>query len=92
MAPEPLHRTYRRTRKADSGRLSPGRNAQSERDPRQYIKGIEAAIEAVEEGRLDPFPLFSHSFPLEEADRAFQHLTQRPDGFIKALIINDTES
>lgn len=63
-----------------------------ERDPRQYIKGIEAAIEAVEEGRLDPFPLFSHSFPLEEADRAFQHLTQRPDGFIKALIINDPES
>ena len=62
-----------------------------ERDPKQYIKGIEAAIRAVEEGKMDPFPLFTHSFSLEDSEEAFQQLTQRPDGFIKALIINDQE-
>lgn len=62
-----------------------------ERDPKQYIKGIEAAIRAVEEGKMDPFPLFTHSFSLEDSEEAFQQLTQRADGFIKALIINDQE-
>ncbi|UZH56567.1 zinc-binding dehydrogenase [Salinimicrobium tongyeongense] len=59
-----------------------------ERDPQQYIKGIKNAIKAVEEGKMDPFPLFTHKFPLEEMEKAYQHLTQRPDGFIKALIVN----
>ena len=60
-----------------------------EREPRQYIKGIEMAIMAVEEGKMNPFPLFTHSFSLEDSDKAFQHLTERPDGFIKALILTD---
>ncbi len=59
-----------------------------ERDPQQYIKGIRAAIKAVEEGKMDPYPLFTHKFSLEEMEQAYQHLTERPDGFIKALIIN----
>lgn len=63
-----------------------------ERDPKQYIKGIEAAIKAVEEGKMDPFPLFTHSFTLEDSEEAFQQLTGRPDGFIKALIINEPGS
>lgn len=60
-----------------------------ERDPQQYITGIKNAIQAIEEGRLNPFPLFTHSFLLQEADHAFFKLTDRPDGFIKALIINE---
>ena len=60
-----------------------------ERDPQQYIKGIEAAIEAVESGKMDPYPLFTHSFSLEEMEQAYKHLTERPDGFIKALIVNE---
>lgn len=60
-----------------------------ERDPRQYINGIKAAIKAVEEGKMDPFPFFTHSFPLEESETAFQYLTERPDGFIKAIIITE---
>ena len=59
-----------------------------ERDPREYIRGIKAAIEAVEQGKMDPYPLFTHKFSLEEMEQAYQHLTERPDGFIKALIIN----
>lgn len=63
-----------------------------ERDPQQYIHGIREAIKAIENGTLDPFPFFTHSFSLDEAEAAFQHLTERPDGFIKALIITGQES
>ena len=61
-----------------------------ERNPQKYIDGIKAAIEAVEAGKMDPFPLFTHHFRLEEMEEAYQHLTTRPDGFIKALILNET--
>ncbi|MDX1752735.1 MAG: zinc-binding dehydrogenase [Salinimicrobium sediminis] len=59
-----------------------------ERDPQQYIKGIKGAIKAVEEGKMDPYPLFTHTFSLEEMEQAYEHLIKRPDGFIKALIVN----
>jgi len=57
-----------------------------ERDPQRYRQGMERALEAVTSGRLDPFPLFTHSHPLEETGRAFEGLHERPDGFLKALI------
>ncbi|OYQ33175.1 L-iditol 2-dehydrogenase [Flavobacterium cyanobacteriorum] len=60
-----------------------------ERDPQQYLQGMRDAITAIENGQMDPFPLFTHSFLLEKAQEAFSHLTGRPDGFIKALIINE---
>ncbi|WP_206363246.1 MDR/zinc-dependent alcohol dehydrogenase-like family protein [Sinomicrobium pectinilyticum] len=59
-----------------------------ERNPKRYIKGIKNAIIAVQTGALNPFPLFTHTFSLEETEKAYQNLVQRPDGFIKALIIN----
>lgn len=59
-----------------------------ERDPKKYIEGIEAAVKAVEQGRMDPFSLFTHSFSLDEMAEAYEHLTERPDGFIKALVKN----
>lgn len=60
-----------------------------ERDSAEYIKGIKAAIEAVREGKMNPFPLFTHRFKLNEMKQAYEHLTGRPNGFVKALIIND---
>lgn len=60
-----------------------------ERDPKQYINGIKDAIEAVKENRMDPFPLFTHTFSLEEMADAFEHLTNRPDGFVKALVLTN---
>ena len=59
-----------------------------ERDSKKYISGINDAITAVEQGKMDPFPLFTHSFSLDEMESAYQHLTNRPDGFVKALVIN----
>ncbi len=60
-----------------------------ERNPKQYIKGMRDAVAAIEAGRMNPFPLFTHSFSLSKAEDAFKLLVHRPDGFIKALIINN---
>lgn len=57
-----------------------------ERDPAQYIKGIQDAIRAIKVKKMNPFPFFTHTFPLEEAEQAFNYLVKRPDGFIKAII------
>ena len=57
-----------------------------ERDPRRYMRGMQNAVEAVVSGRLDPRPLFSHSFPLEQLCDALNMTRDRPDGFLKALI------
>jgi threonine dehydrogenase-like Zn-dependent dehydrogenase len=58
-----------------------------ERDPRVYVDGIREAAAAVSAGRLDPSPLYTHRFGLDEVDRALQTAVERPDGFMKALVI-----
>jgi threonine dehydrogenase-like Zn-dependent dehydrogenase len=57
-----------------------------ERDPREYLAGMRAAIDAVSTGQLDPRLLYTHKVPLAEAGRAFELLRTRPDGFVKALV------
>ena len=57
-----------------------------ERDPQEYIKGMKAAVEAVADGTLNPDKLYTHSFTLDNIAQAFDSLTNRPDGFVKALI------
>lgn len=59
-----------------------------ERNSQQYLVGIRNAIKAIREKRIDPFPLFTHSFLLKNVEKAFTYLAERPEGFIKALIIN----
>jgi threonine dehydrogenase-like Zn-dependent dehydrogenase len=58
-----------------------------EREPAKYVEGIRRAVEAVSSGILDPTPLYTHSFPLERLDAAFETMRQRPDGFLKALVV-----
>ncbi|MEH6665685.1 MAG: zinc-binding dehydrogenase [Brevundimonas sp.] len=58
-----------------------------ERDPAMYIQGMREAVDAVASGRLDPSPLFTHRFPLERLDAALDATRDRPDGFLKALVI-----
>ena len=57
-----------------------------ERDPRRYIKGIADGVAATVEGRIRPQELLTHSFALEELDRAFQMMIDRPHGFIKGWV------
>ena len=35
-----------------------------ERDPKVYLRGMQAAVDAVTSGKLDPSPLYTHRFPL----------------------------
>ncbi len=58
-----------------------------ERDPRMYVDGIRRAVRLVEEGRLDPKPLYTHLFPLERIGEAFRAARERPAGFLKGLIV-----
>ena len=57
-----------------------------EREAQRYVEGMQAAAEKVGQGSLDPSPLYTHSFPLEEFAAAFTALEDRPDGFLKAWI------
>jgi threonine dehydrogenase-like Zn-dependent dehydrogenase len=57
-----------------------------ERDPAIYASGIRSAIEAVLDGQLNPSPLYTHSFQLEQLGTALDMTRDRPDGFLKALV------
>jgi len=57
-----------------------------ERDPAAYIRGIREAVDAVASGRLDPLPLYTHSFSLDRLGDALDATRDRPDGFLKALV------
>ena len=58
-----------------------------ERDPKAYAQGIREAVEAVASGRLDPSPLYTHTYPLSRLGEALDATRDRPDGFLKALVV-----
>jgi threonine dehydrogenase-like Zn-dependent dehydrogenase len=58
-----------------------------ERDSKVYVAGIRAAVEAVTAGQLDPSFLYTHRFPLEQLDKALDATRDKPQGFIKALVL-----
>jgi threonine dehydrogenase-like Zn-dependent dehydrogenase len=58
-----------------------------ERDPKVYIQGMRDAAELVASGALDPDPLYTHTFPLDRLGDALDATRDRPDGFLKALVI-----
>ncbi|HEX5217939.1 MAG TPA: zinc-binding dehydrogenase [Verrucomicrobiae bacterium] len=60
-----------------------------ERDPEIYLEGMRAAIDAIAEGRLNPGPLYTHRFRLDQIAAALDLLRDRPAGFMKALMIHE---
>ena len=58
-----------------------------ERDAKTYVEGMRAAAEAVASGMIDPQPLYTHVFPLERLDEALNATRDKPQGFVKALIV-----
>jgi threonine dehydrogenase-like Zn-dependent dehydrogenase len=58
-----------------------------ERDPRRYLDGMRRAAAAIQAGRLDPYPLFTHRFPLDRLQDGFHALDTRPEGFVKGLLV-----
>jgi threonine dehydrogenase-like Zn-dependent dehydrogenase len=57
-----------------------------ERDPAIYIQGIRDAIDAVVDGRLDPSPLYTNRYTLDQLDQALNDTRDRPGNFIKAWV------
>jgi threonine dehydrogenase-like Zn-dependent dehydrogenase len=57
-----------------------------ERDPQVYMDGIREAVDAVASGRLDPTPLYTHRFKLDELAQALDATRDRPMGFLKAIV------
>jgi threonine dehydrogenase-like Zn-dependent dehydrogenase len=56
-----------------------------ERDPQVYVDGLREAVQAVSARRLDPLPLLTHRYVLEEIGDAYRVSAERPDGFVKAV-------
>ncbi len=56
------------------------------RDPAMHASGIRAAVEATADGRMYPFPLFTHTFKLEELGDAMRMIADRPEGYMKGLL------
>ena len=57
-----------------------------ERDPKIYLEGMKAAVNAVSKGELDPTPLYTHRFGLDGISDAFTSMQQRPNAFLKGLV------
>jgi threonine dehydrogenase-like Zn-dependent dehydrogenase len=58
-----------------------------ERDPARYLEAMRVAAQWTGESRLWPNPLYTHRYPLERADEAFRTASERPDDFMKALVL-----
>jgi threonine dehydrogenase-like Zn-dependent dehydrogenase len=63
-----------------------------ERDARVCLGGMRAALSAIMEGTLDPRPLYTHQFALQDIGEAFRCTQARPDGFMKALVRTEVRS
>lgn len=57
-----------------------------ERDPAAYVRGMREAVEATQRGDLDPGFLITHELPLERLDEALDATSNRPHGFLKAVV------
>jgi threonine dehydrogenase-like Zn-dependent dehydrogenase len=58
-----------------------------EREPQTYLDGIRAAALAVATGAMDPTPLYTHRFALDELPTALESIEKRHDQFLKGLIL-----
>jgi threonine dehydrogenase-like Zn-dependent dehydrogenase len=57
-----------------------------ERDPNVCAAGIRAAADYVATGALDPSPLYTHTFRLNELAQALNAMKERPENFLKAVV------
>jgi threonine dehydrogenase-like Zn-dependent dehydrogenase len=57
-----------------------------ERSIERYASGVERAVAAVLDGRMDPFPLLTHEVPLDALGTGFALAQTRPEGFMKAWV------
>jgi threonine dehydrogenase-like Zn-dependent dehydrogenase len=58
-----------------------------ERDPEVALQGVREAVQAVAQGNLDPSPLYTHRYRLDQLNEALTATRDKPDGFVKALVM-----
>ncbi len=59
------------------------------RDRDLLRESTRAALDMLAAKRIDLAPLLTHRFRLDQVDDAFAALRAKPDGFVKAVIVND---
>ena len=57
-----------------------------ERDPAVQMQGLREAVAAVASGRLDPRPLYTHQYPLDQLGQALADTRDKPGNFVKGLV------
>jgi threonine dehydrogenase-like Zn-dependent dehydrogenase len=57
-----------------------------ERDPLVVVAGMRRAVELTLDGSLDVDALVTHTFGLDELEAAFRTASERPPGFVKAVV------
>jgi NADPH:quinone reductase len=62
-----------------------------ERDPEVYTRGMREGVRLLAEGALDLDPLITHTFPLSEINRAFRTAEERPQGFLKSVVLAEAD-
>ena len=62
-----------------------------ERDPEIYRRGMEEGVALLAAGGLDLAPLITHTFPLAEINRAFGMAEERPEGFLKSVVLPEDD-
>jgi threonine dehydrogenase-like Zn-dependent dehydrogenase len=63
-----------------------------ERDRAVCVQGMREAVAAVVRGHLDPSPLYTHRFMLDDLNSALRAVATRPPGFTKGLILMEGAS
>ena len=58
-----------------------------ERELKVNTDGVRLAIDSILSGAMDPTPLYTHRYPLERLADALDATRDRPEGFMKALIM-----
>ncbi len=58
-----------------------------ERDPQVQMRGLREAVDAVASGRLDPEPLYTHRYRLDQLGDALDATRDKPGNFVKALVM-----
>jgi len=59
-----------------------------ERDPDVYIEGMRTGIKLLNNNQLRMEPLVTHFYTIDQINEAFETATNKPNGFIKAVIRN----
>jgi threonine dehydrogenase-like Zn-dependent dehydrogenase len=58
-----------------------------ERDPAVAVNGMREAVAAIEQGIIEPRLLITHRYPLDRLGEALDATRDRPDNFVKAVVV-----